>query len=211
MKIVQPGFARRSTPKVKNGKVQRKNRWVQSPNYYLKNRKAILIERRKPGRGYRHIVTREDIEKFIELIPNWAELSRGLNAIVLVPGSTPRYGYHVPGVLHICAWEEDLWQDWPRKFAQDNVSLLERLRVPTQELSDGQVRCFFSEENAKAFQLLDVFLHELGHHRDRMTTKHGERTARGEEFAERFALEYEAMIFPRYVKVFRPRFARLPS
>ena len=202
------GYSRRTTPKVKNGKVQRKNKCEQSPNYYLKRRDSLLIERRKPGKGFRHLLTRDDIEGFIELIPGWDELSLGLNAVVLNEGSYRWLGYHVHGVVHISAWEEGLWQDFPRKFFEENFKLLERLKVPNQELPDKQVRCFFNEENAKAFQLLDVFLHELGHHHDCITNKSKICCPRGEPYAEQFALRYQPLVYAGYVKRFEPMFAR---
>ena len=178
------GYSRRTTPKVKDGKVQRKNKWEQSPNYYLKKRESLLIERRKPGKGFRHLLEREDIEAFIELIPGWKDLSRGLNAVVLTPGSFKWYGYHVHGVLHVSAWDDGLWQDLKSPFVRTNLTTLERLKVPMQELPDGLTRCFFSEENAKAFQLLDVFLHELGHHHDCITNKSRICCPRGEPYGK---------------------------
>lgn len=40
-----------------------------------------------------------DVERFIELLPDWEELSRGLDAVVLAPGSHYSYGYHRSGVV----------------------------------------------------------------------------------------------------------------
>jgi len=202
------GGGRRSTPKVKDGKVQKKNRWEQSPNYYMKDRSTLLIERRNPGKGYRHLLTRQDIEAFIEIIPDWKKLSAGLNAIVLAPGEDNTAGYHVPGVLHVCAWEDELWRDWDEEFVEEHSAVLENLCVPQQKTGEKEIRCFFNEENAKAWQLLHIFMHELGHHYDRMTSRRKECSVRGEHFAEDFALKYERILLPLYVSKFRPSFAR---
>jgi hypothetical protein len=60
----------------------------------------------------------------------------------------------------------------------------------------------WTEDQARAFQLLHVFLHELGHHNDRMTTCSGRRAARGEAYAEQFALELATYIWDDFTRVF---------
>jgi hypothetical protein len=77
-----------------------------------------------------------------------------------------------------------------------------------QEEEHTFVRCYFEEDSAKAWQLLHIFLHELGHHVDRITTKKQVEALRGEAFAEDFALRLAPQILPRYIEVFRPSFAR---
>jgi hypothetical protein len=44
----------KTAPRVKDGKVQKKNRWEQSPNYYYCDLSRLVIERRSPGKGYRY-------------------------------------------------------------------------------------------------------------------------------------------------------------
>ena len=62
--------------------------------------------------------------------------------------------------------------------------------------------CEFTEAQARAYQLLHILLHELGHHHDRMTTKPKVRASRGEPYAEAYALQYEARIWDRYQEAF---------
>src|SRR5687768_10613576 len=94
---------RKTAPCVRQGKVQRKNRWTLTPDCYTE-RPEPIIERQKPGFGYRHILRKEDIRRFIRLLPNWRGLSQGLNAIVLASGSSQYDGWHRPGVVAVCAW-----------------------------------------------------------------------------------------------------------
>ena len=54
------------------------------------------------------------------------------------------------------------------------------------------------EETVRAYQLLDVLLHELGHHHDRMTTGSQKRPARGETYAEQYAAQYAERIWDAY-------------
>ena len=69
-------------------------------------------------------------------------------------------------------------------------------------IGDNEVLCKWTEAQARAYQLLHIFLHELGHHHDRMTTKSKSDASRGELYAEAYALKYEAEIWMRYLETF---------
>ncbi len=79
--------------------------------------------------------------------------------------------------------------------------MLDRLGVRSHEIKNG-VMCEFTELQARAYQLLHILLHELGHHHDRMTTKSKVRASRGEPYAENYALVHEARIWEQYQKTF---------
>ncbi len=192
---------RKSTPQVVGGQVQKKNNPEGTANYYTAPPPSLVIDRQRPGKGYRHLLLQRDIEAFIRLLPDWAELSRGLHAIVLAPGERSTDGWHTPGVVHICAWENDLWIDYAMSHYEDHKEVLDRLSVRSHEIKNG-VMCEFTEAQARAYQLLHILLHELGHHHDRMTTKSKVRASRGEPYAERYALAYEAQIWERYQEAF---------
>ena len=192
---------RKSTPHVVDGRVQKKNNPEWTANYYTTAPASLVIDRQRPGAGYRHLLMQRDIEKFIKLLPDWAELSRGLNAIVLAPGEHGTNGWHTPGVVGICAWETDLWIDSTVSHYEDHKPIFDRLGVSTHALANG-VMCEFTENQARAYQLLHILLHELGHHHDRMTTKSQARASRGEPYAEAYALAYEAQIWECYQEAF---------
>ncbi len=196
------GFHRRTTPRVQRGKVQRKNRSAPTPNCYNTSRHQPIIERHKPGCGYRHLLRQADIERFLGLLPDWAELSRGLNAILLAPGETSCYGWHRPGIVAICAWERELWSETGPAWYAHNRETLERIAVVSEATEDGRVLLQWTEWTTRAFQLTDVLLHELGHHHDRMTTRSQRQACRGEDYAERYAIRYSQLIWNRYIKEF---------
>src|SRR4029453_12809516 len=100
---------KKTSPKVIGGKVQKKNNWSNTPNYYRSEQADLVIDRKRPGAEYRHLLKQKDILDFIGILPEWSELSTGLNGIVLAPGDRSIFGYHRPGVVHICAWDKDLW------------------------------------------------------------------------------------------------------
>ena len=71
--------------------------------------------------------------------------------------------------------------------------------------------CEFSEAQVRAYQLLHILLHELGHHHDRLTTKPCGKPNRGESYAEAYALRHEAVIWGRYQETFGVLGATLPE
>ncbi|HEY3782621.1 MAG TPA: hypothetical protein VGL56_16175 [Fimbriimonadaceae bacterium] len=92
--------------------------------------------------------------------------------------------------------------DYPPAFYKEHIDVLEKLGVEMEPLENGDMRCKYTEDQAKAFQLLHIFLHELGHHHDRMSTKSKVRAPRGEPYAEQYALQYMDRIWSEYLKKF---------
>jgi hypothetical protein len=160
------------------------------------------VERHKPGFGYRHVLKQRDVAAFLRLLPDWSELSQGLNAVVLAPGEFDCDGWHVPGVVTICAWERGLWREVSSGWYAGHRELLERLEVPCDQTAEGSFLCKFKEASIRAYQLLHVLLHELGHHHDRMTTRSRKDSCRGECYAEEYAWRYEALIWDSYQESF---------
>jgi hypothetical protein len=185
---------RRTAPKVRNGKVQRKNRQLRSPSYWRS--KELIIDRERPGDGYRHLLRQKDVFEFVELIPDWQTLAKGLHAILLAQGEAECFGWHRRGVIGLCAWERDIVQEWPIWFYDDVAELLERLNVPCRNES-LIVHVAFTEATARDFQLLHILTHELGHHRDRMTNR-GSVCARGEPYADEQSRTLERQVWDAY-------------
>lgn len=200
-----PRINRKTTPKVRDGRVRKKNRTRETPNHMNTPHRWPAIDRRRPGATYRHVILKRDVETFLELLPNWDELSTGLKAIVLAAGSYNVFGWHEPGVVGLCAWDAKLWIQHRISFYEEHRRILGRLGVPTRKFrgNDGTyVECRYTEVTAKAFLLLHVLPHELGHHHDRMTTRSKIDSARGEGYAEAYALRYFDVIFDRYCGTF---------
>jgi hypothetical protein len=192
---------RKTSPKVIGGSVQKKNNWTATADYYNTEQSLPVIDRQRPGKGFRHLLKQKDIYDFISTLPDWRELSVGLNAIVLAPGRSDVWGYHCRGVVHVCAWDENIWVKMSTEGYQAERFYLEKLYVPCEPVDDG-VLCKFTEETARAHQLLATLLHELGHHHDRMTTKLKRWSARGETYAEEYAKTYANQIWTKYQAIF---------
>jgi len=164
-------------------------------------RPSPVIDRERPGPAYRHILRRRDVESFIEILPDWEELSESLDAIVLARGDPELHGYYLPGTIGICAWSRELAQTMSFQHFSNERPLLERLGVPVEH-RQHDVIVHFDEQTVRGFQLMEVFLHELGHHRDRMTTRRRWSCARGEPYAESYAVEYGERVWEGYRQAF---------
>lgn len=195
---------RKTGTKVTDGKVQRKNRTDLSPHYEQTPQSRPVVDRQRPGSGHRHFLTVKHIYRFIDLLPDWSELSRGLNAVVLAGAHPEAMGWHRPGIVAICAWERELIQNWDTDFVEDHREILDRLGVErehTKQPLSGEL-CYFDEKSIRGFQLMHIFLHELGHHHDRMTTRSKQDSSRGESYAEQYAINYAEQIWDRYLEEF---------
>lgn len=194
---------RKTGTKVRNGKVTRKNRTELSNHYSQVRQLNTVIDRERPGEGHKHYLSISEVRQFISILPDWNELSVGLDAIVLAE-SENAMGWHWDGVVAVCAWERELKSKWNTEFVIENTKILDRLGVERERIhSDASSTwCYFDERSIKGFQLMDILLHELGHHHDRMTTKTKRRAARGESYAEKYALEHSDKLWESYFKQF---------
>ncbi len=192
---------RKTAPRVVRGKVQRKNRWALTPNYWNTPQELPVLDRQRPGSGYRHLLTKKDLARFIAILPEWEELSKGLHAVILAPGDLYADGWCNARAVAVTAWERDYWRSVYPGYYIEHRALFERLEVPIEQTGEDWL-CKFDQDSARAFQLLHVFTHELGHHHDRITTKSKRRASRGEDYAEEYARRYEQIIWHRYFEVF---------
>lgn len=194
---------RKTSTKVRNGKVTHKNRTELSNHYSQVRQAKTIIDRLRPGDGYKHYLTIADVRKFINILPDWNELSVGLDAIVLAEGGDAM-GWQWDGVVAICAWERELTLAWDTAFAEAHSPLLDRLGVDREIITNDPrgTWCYFDESSIKGFQLMHILLHELGHHHDQMNTRTQRCSARGENYAETYALKYADRLWEAYFCVF---------
>src|SRR4051794_22352039 len=96
---------RRTATKVVDGQTRRKNRHVPTAH------QGYVIDRESPGKGYRHVLTKRDLQSFLDLVPDWPALSHRLERIVLAVGSSSDDGYHEfyhreeTGAIFLHAWD----------------------------------------------------------------------------------------------------------
>lgn len=193
---------RKTNPRVVDGKVQKKNRTSRTRNCYNVAQTAPVIDRRRPGVNYRHVITKKDMERFIRILPDWDEISKDLHVIVIDSGGHGRMGWCGYRSVAVCAWERDLvWTHCHPGFGEEHEDVFQKLAVPYTS-GDEYWTIEWTVNLARAFLLTHVFVHELGHHHDRMTTKTRERICRGEDYAEQYARDREDVIIDRYFNEF---------
>ena len=197
---MRTGFTSRTATKVKVGKVQPKNR--NQPTSH----KGYVIDRESPGSGFKHVASKSDVQSFVALLPEWDRYAERLERIVLAGPSHDCDGMYEffhreeTGAIYLHAWADDLWIELAMPYFEAHRCIFDRLGV-RYDVEESLARCYFSESQARAFTLLHVFLHELGHHFDRIHQKHLGST-KGEDYAERFANSRFEMLFPLYVSAF---------
>ncbi len=193
------GRARKSKEIIRDGKVQRKSRTSHFPRA---EPGRPVIERHRPGPSFRQVLLKRDVERFIELLPDWSELSRGLQAVLLTQGDPQFTGWYAPGVVAVCAWDRDISGLWTRRFAEENREILEQLEVEVEPRDSRTVFIDWEERSVKAFQLLNVLLREVGDHHDKLTKRSRHEPSRGEPFAAWYAKEYAETIWGAYQDAF---------
>lgn len=173
---------------------------IQRPNLWFTNKTMPIIDKEAPGKGYRHFLSKKEIIQFIYLLPEWNRISNGLTIIKLVKGVDGSDGWYTGTTLAINAWERELWRRVPPDYYLEHKDIFKRLNVECCK-QGKEYLCKFDTLSIKAFQLLHVFLHELGHHLDKITTKSQRESSRGEEFAEWYAYKFETIIWDRYFTI----------
>ena len=154
-------YQRRQTPKVQNGKVQRKNRTDLSPGFRNKPQDVLTIERERPGDGYQHLLKKAQVGRFIALLPTWEKLAWKLEAIVLAPGESGRRGWHSLEAVGICAWPRSIEVEWRSEYVDRHRVVLDRLHVPVERVPGAACQLGFTRSTARAFQLISVLLEQL--------------------------------------------------
>ncbi|MEM7189566.1 MAG: hypothetical protein AAF439_08130 [Pseudomonadota bacterium] len=157
-----PAYHRRQTPKVVAGKVQKKNRHQPTKTYWNTVQKVPVIDKERAGRGYKHLLSKFDIHSFIEIVPEWDQLSEGLDAILLAAGERGYDGwYNHLGVVAICAWERDLWRVTTSDHFNEHRAVYDRLGISYEKRGPDYL-CKFTENTARAYQLLHIFFARAG-------------------------------------------------
>ncbi len=195
-------FPRKTTPKQIGGKPTKKNNHKPTPNYWNTFQDDIIIDQKKPGLGYKHFLKKRDVIQFLELLPNKDHILEHMDAIILDRGHPFRDGvYYNNGVISLHAWSKEMDIECSAHYYSEHKDLFDRLGI-SATLKDEYYTCEFNEDQIKAYQLLHILTHELGHHIDRMLTKRKFSSARGEAFAEDMAYYLENKVWNDYQTAF---------
>jgi len=187
--------------RVKNGTVQKKNRHAKTPNYWNTYQDDIQIDIEPPGKDFKHFLKKRDIKLFLEILPNREEIDFRFDAVVLARGNYFNDGWYRNGVIGIGAWEKSMSRKMSKKYFEDHKTIFEKLNVK-YTIKEDCVICDFTENQIKAYLLLHILLHEIGHHHDKINTKKKLNCGHGENYAENYAYKYEKVIWNKYFEHF---------
>jgi hypothetical protein len=196
---------RKTAMKVQGGRPLRKNNWKPDRhNYWSWSQDEIRLDKLAPGPGYRHVVRIDQLRTVIHMLPDWEDVAIGLDAIALAPGRLPVEGRYFTGrgVIDICAWSRRLWDHAAdAAYFADHQQLFDLLGVEYRKNHLGyELR--WTAAQARAYQLMHILPHELGHHHDLITTRRKRRTGRGESYAEEYANRVLNEVWAAYVRQF---------
>jgi hypothetical protein len=176
-------------------------------NHTKTARLGYVVDRKRAGKGYRHVLKKKDIYDFTDIIPNWEVVCEGIESIILdagdefVDGLYRHFWYEDTGIIWLSAWNESLWVDFNDEYFKDHQWHFDTIGV-IYEQKGLDWSCHFTESQAKAFMLLHIFLHELGHHVDKLRSKKQNIMKGGEEYAEKYANDLFIEIWPAYIAKF---------
>jgi hypothetical protein len=192
-------FNRKTTPKVRDGRVQKKNRHAPT------RLNSLSIGVTRPHAGLRHVTSKQDLWKFLRLIPDWKRVSTDLDMIYLACGRggfDGCYEYPQHPTITLSPWRNDL-TIWPLDhYYLAHEDIFRALGVSCGINADGERECRFTEDSARAYQLLHIFLHELGHHHYRITQGRG-RSGGTEKYAEDYAIRWQHRLWNKYCDQFK--------
>lgn len=120
---------RKTTPRVKDGRVQRKN----FRDVWALDDGPLEVVTEVPGLGYRHVVDEALLREFMALVPGWAEVSRGLRRVTLCDGDEHREGSYFDGQIELSAWADPPARAVNPWFFAEHRAIWERLGIRWRE------------------------------------------------------------------------------
>lgn len=143
---------------------------------------------RAPGKGFRHILTEEDVRSRLALLPEWMIAPLEVvqfSQMTRKKRSAPCYGMQWGNTIYLYPIEENLVETFrqPPKPAQRIEANIFGARW--EATGHGEWKLIWNEEAIRDFYLNNVLIHELGHVLDTRNSRSIDR----ERFAEWFALE----------------------
>ncbi|MFP4105072.1 MAG: hypothetical protein ACLFVU_03185 [Phycisphaerae bacterium] len=195
----KPAQHRASRRAKKHGKTSR------LPGYFQQPDELPAVERLRPGRGYKHLLLQTDVIDFLSLLPQYNDLSQGLEEIIFAPHREGTFGWHKPHAVAICAWDNYLWLTMDEGFIMDHEELLDRLgvereQIPAPGVPSWEVR--WTEDQARGFQLLGVLLEHLCLRRGQWGSATEGDASLQKRYSQQYMDKHRQTIWDRYRDMF---------
>jgi len=147
----------------------------------------IVVE--KPGRGFRHVVTEDEIRERLAALPK--EMTAGLEVIQLSQMTRkkkrfPCYGMQWGSSIYLYPIETSRIEVFTEPPGPSQRIEARMYGARWEEQANGYWHLVWTDESLRDFYLNNVLIHELGHLLDQRNTTYRDR----ERFAEWFAVEH---------------------
>jgi hypothetical protein len=86
--------------------------------------------------GHRHLVTPALVERFLALVPDWSEVSRGLEVVLLADGTRSADGWYEPGFVALNAWYDPVAITVTQLYHAEHREIWARLGVASRPDSE---------------------------------------------------------------------------
>src|SRR2546430_2326530 len=106
---------RKTAPDVKKGRVQKKNNWTPTSGYYNSGEALPLIDRGRPGAGYRHLLKRRAIQLLPVLLH---DVGNHHDHMTTRPRRSAARGEWF-AENYASQYEAQVWNDYLRSFGLD--------------------------------------------------------------------------------------------
>ena len=144
---------------------------------------------KKPGPGYRHVVTPRQIRSRLAQLPR--QFLDELDVVQLATMTRkkqrfPCYGLQWGTAIYLYPFDDNLEEDFDRPPPQALVTEARMFGARVVQYAPQGWKLIWTETAARDFQLNNVLIHELGHLIDYRNTSYTDQ----ERFAEWFAIRY---------------------
>lgn len=206
--VLRSNSGRKTTPKVKDGRVQRKNRTDESEYLALVDGRTFTVIKHRAKSGYRHVLQLPEVYRYVELIPDWTEVSKGLSALALdAYGSDEQTDTHYDAgyrAIWMRPFPETLRTQWSRGFYERHEDFASRLGAELVSDNSASVTLSWTLAGAKAWQLLHLFLYDLSVHDQFVRSGQNPRSEHNNTAAEDYAFRTADRILPEYERALGP-------
>ncbi len=162
---VMRGAPRKTTPRVKDGRVQRKNHRDERSL----DDGPLEVVTEVPGLGYRHVLDEALLREFVALVPDWERVSRGLRTVTLCEGDEHREGHYFDGRIELSAWPDPPAQTvGPWHFANPRA-VWERLGIGWRDAPELVAEIARDLKQRLEENLWDLFHYYVAHSRSLAT------------------------------------------
>lgn len=185
-RAILPGKGARIAPPSRSGVRMPPENWYEPRE---KGGSSYRVITQVPGKGYRHVVTEEDVRDRLARLPSWMTENLEvvqLSQITRKKKTFPCYGMQWGNAIYLYPIEDRRIEQFLSQPAPRHQNETKLFGGVWSQAKNGRWICTWTEESIRDFYLNNILIHELGHLLDERNRSYLDR----ERYAEWFAIEY---------------------